>query len=392
MKKIYSSLLLAIVACLPLLTSCEDDRSSNPVVNAPTEFFLNSPSAANTEIDLASSKYLILTCTQPNYGIPVAANYYVQVAFDLEMTDYIELPQAYTSAKIKIDAEELASKLTLALVEQKGKTEADFPMDLAVYFRLRATMPTVDNTEIEGTEILSNVVSYNNINLRFSLPAVSTPDNIYVTGKFCGWDWSKSVSMAEVHNGVEAGKKTGIFWHIVYIDNDQGIKFNIKKEWNGTEVGYAGLNSIGGDKAAEIKDNGGNIASTVGAWYLMVVNSSVVGRDIVYDADFYAPEVWLMGTTTPTGGWDEKMDGCLFTIPTTMDGEFESPAFAHDADASSGVRSYVIVPTHAWWCTEFMVSDGVVEYRGNGDDQPRVTGSAGQKLYVNFGNDTGRIE
>jgi hypothetical protein len=39
-----------------------------------------------------------------------------------------------------------------------------------------------------------------------------------------------------------------------------------------------------------------------------------------------------------------------------------------------------------------MVFDGKIVYRGAGDDQERVAGAAGQKLYLNFGNETGEIK
>jgi hypothetical protein len=39
-----------------------------------------------------------------------------------------------------------------------------------------------------------------------------------------------------------------------------------------------------------------------------------------------------------------------------------------------------------------MVFDGAIVYRGMGGDQDRVAGSAGQKLYLNFTNETGEIK
>jgi hypothetical protein len=39
-----------------------------------------------------------------------------------------------------------------------------------------------------------------------------------------------------------------------------------------------------------------------------------------------------------------------------------------------------------------MVFSGVFVPRGAGDDQERVTGNAGQKLYINFTTNTGKIE
>ena len=40
----------------------------------------------------------------------------------------------------------------------------------------------------------------------------------------------------------------------------------------------------------------------------------------------------------------------------------------------------------------FIIFDGQIAYRGNGGDQAAVQGKTGQKVYLNFGNGTGRIE
>ena len=82
----------------------------------------------------------------------------MQVAFDESMTDFTEIGNVNAGTKISIDAPLLASTLTDMKVN-KGATDVDFPMDIAVYIRLRAVMMTSDNKAIEGTEILSNVVS-----------------------------------------------------------------------------------------------------------------------------------------------------------------------------------------------------------------------------------------
>ena len=50
------------------------------------------------------------------------------------------------------------------------------------------------------------------------------------------------------------------------------------------------------------------------------------------------------------------------------------------------------IPGFDWWKSEFMVFDGKIVYRGTGGDQDRVMGSAGEKLYLNFGNETGEIK
>ena len=79
-------------------------------------------------------------------------------------------------------------------------------------------------------------------------------------------------------------------------------------------------------------------------------------------------------------------------MPATKDGDFVSPAFAHAADSDSGLRAYVKIPGQDWWKSEFMVFGKKLVYRGAGDDQERVAVTAGQKMYVNFSNDTGDIK
>ena len=286
--------------------------------------------------------------------------------------------------KVSVDAGILASTLTNMLLEE-GKTDADFPMEIPIFFRVKAYIQTTASDLVENTTILSNVVALNKVRMVFSLPPVSTPDHLYLVGNFCGWDWSKSLKMVQCYDGAN------VFWHMVYID-DSGLKFNIEQAWDGGEVGFAGLHSVGGELADEIIESGGNIASSNPGWYLMIVTCNVEGRDILYDVQFNKPEVWLMGTVTPTQSWSEKEDGCMFDVPSTADGDFVSPAFANDAAADSGVRAYVKVPGFDWWKTEFMVFDGAIVYRGMGGDQDRVAGSAGQKLYLNFTNETGEIK
>lgn len=384
MKNIIKSALLVVMS-LTLMTACSDDNDSNPSIQTPTEFKLNTPALENTPIDLANSSKIILTCSQPNYGYTASVQYTVQVATDEKMTDAVELSETSNSAKVEIDANLLASTLTNIYV-QKGKTEADFPMDVKAYFRLKANIVTSNGNVVEGTEILSNVVSLNNIHLLFSLPAVNLPKNVYVTGSFCDWDWAKSFDMVQVYGTEDT------FWRLVYID-DSGIKLNTATEWNGSEVGYAGI-TVSGDCKDEIIDKDGNIASSKPGWYLVIVTTSVVNREIHYDVQFNKPTIWLIGPAAGSTDYAEEAEGWSFTVPTTKDGDFVSPAFAGSVPGGDGdgVRMYVKVPGHDWWHSEFVVLSDKIEYRATGGDQARAAGSAGQKVYLNFSKGTGEIK
>ena len=384
MKNIIKSALLVVMS-LTLMTACSDDNDSNPSIQTPTEFKLNTPALENTPIDLANSSKIILTCSQPNYGYTASVQYTVQVATTPDMSDAQELSETSSSAKVEMDASLLASTLTNIFVE-KGKTEADFPMDVKAYFRLKANIVTSNGNVVEGTEILSNVVSLNNIHLLFSLPAVNLPSHVYVVGSFCDWDWAKSFDMVQVYG------TDNTFWRLVYID-DSGIKLNTATEWNNNEKGYAGI-TVSGDCAGDIIDKDGNIASKNPGWYLVIFTTSVVNREIHYDVQFNKPTIWLIGPAAGSSDYAQEAEGWSFTVPTTKDGDFVSPAFAGSVPGGDGdgVRMYVKVPGHDWWHSEFVVLSDKIEYRATGGDQARAAGSAGQKVYLNFSKGTGEIK
>ena len=384
MKNIIKSALLVVMS-LTLMTACSDDNDSNPTIQSPTEFKLNTPALVNTPIDLANSSKIMLTCSQPNYGYTASVQYTVQVATDENMTDAVELSETSSSAKVAIDAASLASALTNIYVE-KGKTEADFPMDVKAYFRLKANIVTSNGNVVEGTEILSNVVSLNKIHLLFSLPPVNLPSHVYTVGNFCDWKWDNCFDMVQVYG------TDNTFWRLVYID-DSGIKFNSAAEWNGSEVGYAGI-TVSGDCKDDIIDKDGNIASSKPGWYLVIVTTSVVNREIHYDVQFNKPTIWLIGPAAGSTDYAEEAEGWSFTVPTTKDGDFVSPAFAGSVPGGDGdgVRMYVKIPGHDWWHSEFVVLSDKIAYRATGGDQDRVAGSAGQKVYLNFSKGTGEIK
>lgn len=384
MKNIIKSALLVVMS-LFLMTACSDDNDSNPTIQSPTEFKLNTPALENTPIDLANSSKIILTCSQPNYGYTASVQYTVQVATDENMTDAVELSETSSSAKVAVNAASLASALTNIFVE-KGKTEADFPMDVKAYFRLKANIVTSNGTVVEGTEILSNVVSLNKIHLLYSLPPVNLPSNVFVVGNFCDWDWAKSFDMVQVYG------TDNTFWRLVYID-DSGIKLNTVAEWNKSEVGYAGI-SVSGDCKDDIIDKDGNIASSKPGWYLVIVTTSVVNREIHYDVQFNKPTIWLIGPAAGSDDFAQEAEGWSFTVPTTKDGEFVSPAFVGSVPAGTdkGVRMYVKIPGHDWWHSEFVVLDGKIKFRATGGDQDRATGEVGQQVHLNFSKGTGEIK
>lgn len=376
-KTIY---LIAMMMGLISFTSCSSDRDSNPELKQPKDFKMNIPALAGNTYDLANSEYVAFSCSQPDYGYTAPVTYAVQLSLTEDMDNAQVLPTVFNTVNIQADAKEMSVAVTQLLVDD-GHTEADFPMETPVYVRLHAQLA-------EGVgEVLSNVVKLERVKTAFSLPPVLLPENVYMIGNFCGWNWDNSFTMV----GVNGANDT--FWHMVYIDSEKadgmGIKISTTQAWDGHDYGFGKL-EIEDKAGAGVEDNGGNIVVSKAGWYLAVVTAQVEGRDVKFKLTLQKPEVYTMGPVS--GGWDECNPAALFTVPETKDGQFVSPAFVEGVNGDPGVRAYVKIAPYDWWKAEFMVFDGEIKYRGRGGDQERVSAEAGQKLYLDFNNETGEIK
>lgn len=197
------------------------------------------------------------------------------------------------------------------------------------------------------------------------------PD-LFLTGSNYGWG-DKWLQLVPFHSSMED------FWTIIYLHEGEQLKFAPQADW-GDDFGYTGT-TINDEAGANITSSSdGNIVVGKAGWYLLKVQNGSTKTLTVLQ-----PNVYLMGDAA--GEWNIA-DSHKFTIPTTEDGVFESPAFAADAE----LRMCVSVDGFDWWQSEFMVFDGKIEYRGRGDDQNRVNVKAGQKVTLNFTAGTGEIK
>ncbi|MCI6769699.1 MAG: SusF/SusE family outer membrane protein [Bacteroidales bacterium] len=382
MKK--TALLLIPALALVAMTGCED-QDTTPVFQEPTEFVLNTPAYVNGVYDLEQSDNIILTCSQPDYGFTAAVNYSVEVSFGntFEEGSYAALGSEYTSARMAVDAAELAAALT----ELSGKTEDQFPIVETVYVRAKAKLGKSGKGEI-----YSNVITLPSVRIHFALPPVSAPEQLYIVGQFCNWTWDSCTQFIDGYTNAAANGNDGkskIFWAMIYLPENGGLKINTAKAWDGGEKGYDAVTCVDNAGASISRSDDGNVVVGTAGWYLVVVNASVSGRDILYTINFNEPKVYLIGVAA--GGWD-VLDDNLFTVPATADGEFVSKAFVEETPADSGVRACVKIDGLDWWQSEFMVFGGKIVYRATGGDQERVVGTVGQKLYLNFSDGTGKIK
>lgn len=215
------------------------------------------------------------------------------------------------------------------------------------------------------------IITFDAVNFRYSVaPKVA---ELYFTGSNYNWGGSA----ADWHALTPVNGRDGEFWTMVYADAGEQLKFAPQAGWGGDFAG-----TVAGDEAASgAAPEGGNLTIAKAGWYLLYVNATTQAVEV------FQPNVYMIGDCM--GNWDETAEASKFTVPTTRDGEFVSPAFAADGDMRVYVKPKADVE---WWRTEFIVIDGKIAFRGNGGDQERVAAKAGQKLHLNFTAGTGSVK
>lgn len=204
-------------------------------------------------------------------------------------------------------------------------------------------------------------------NWRYAVAPVSA--EIYMTGSAYGWtDWQAFVPV----NGHD-----GQFWRVIYLSAGEEFKFAPQAGWGG-DFGADQLRFE--DHAGAGLSGTGNVIVANEGWYLLYLDAT----EKVLET--YTPDVYLIGNTA--GSWNIEAAN-LFSVPASKDGEFVSPAFVAEDEIRVCVHPKESVD---WWRMEFIVLDGKIDYRGNGPDQARVKGQAGQRLYLNFTNGTGSVK
>lgn len=163
-------------------SSCSEDR--DPVYHAPTEFVLNQPAMQDQLIELTEGNTLELVTSQPDYGYSAVANYSAQMSLTEDFADFRELSSTDgTQARMYVKQEDVAQYLCeLHGVDSEESFAAMYPNGMQpekVYFRAVCELDGV-----EGSQILSNVVSYNQLKGYF---AVAVPGYIYLVGAPEGW-------------------------------------------------------------------------------------------------------------------------------------------------------------------------------------------------------------
>lgn len=393
MKKLYKSLLFAVIATVPFLTSCKDDNDSNPTLTFPESFVLNQPEfAANNVYDIPAASYVNLTTSQPDYGgWPAAVTYAVQISLDGTSEDgWKELSTTYTSTKISISGAELnAAVLELY---RAAHEDADPEGVMPLFFRLRAFL--ADSGKNFG-EVFSNAVSANV--LSYDTPSdVVMPEKIVVCGQSIADSWSTWKPLAPVYG------REGRFYTMIY-NNADGFKWGYKdNDWFGYDMIDKIDNRVDGLNITAAGD--GNIVFDKAGWYVLKFLTKIVGNKVDVTMIVTPGKAFVIGNAVDNGSWS----GVEMTGSSSKD----EPWTFSDFTGSGELRAYIQVPDEDWWRTEFTLYQGTTVYYRDFDIPSDWKAGAAEKavpakedpenysqqvgpgktLKVNFDRNTGSIE
>lgn len=210
------------------------------------------------------------------------------------------------------------------------------------------------------------------------------PEELWMIGaSIGGWDWAANgIQMVSVHSNPH------LFWKIVWLDAtaaDPGYKFAPQADW----IGDFGVTNADPVEGVYAKGTDRNVPGPATSGYYMVVVNLDPAAETVEEAK---PLIYGVGdafewTFDPPYTFTEDIANKVMT----------SPAFAVDG----AVRMYTTATTFTpvgdgpaveWWHAEFNVINGVIEYRGTGDDQAAVPGTAGQTVSLKFTDGTGTFQ
>lgn len=394
MKNIIKSLLApaCLLAVLPFMASCETDTDSNPTLQKPTSFVLNTPAYADNNVyDLANSESVNFTTTQPDYGYPAITVYEVQVSVDSKFAEvttldvpeniaYTTLANTYTTANMDVDATELNNAIVaLYQAAHDGADPSGIPM--SAYVRLLAHVNGVSDSYC-----CSNVIELKNVVVSY---IAVLPENVYVAGPSIRGG-SEPKELGAVY-GVE-----GEWYGMVYMSEGSSLKY-------GDASAQTTVPNTVDDQAnsgATATDDGVTFANA--GWYalhlkVLIEDNSMRSTLTVYPGAAYVCGIICGPGADGTGVWDDPNTAWALTVPTDASGEWVSPAFA----GSGELRAYINIPGLDWWRTEFTIYNGGLYWRDADIAQSwaenvgaaySVTCNPGQQLHVNFDYDTAEVK
>jgi len=363
--------LLSRLSLFPLLSlfflaACETDIEKMYVNQTSTVVppVLKSEGFTDITIDETNINLipLVLSWSGSDFGKDVLVEYALEMATDASFNNSFVVTVGNNTYSKALSGADLSRWV---IANFNGLDANDLPVKVDLLMRIYATVALENPTvTIPPAKVYSNTLSVSV--LPYNVPD-SYPAEMYMIGQdFGGWDWSSDgvAVMTPVH-GFE-----GHFWCIRYITADNGFKWCAKREWNGDFF------SLGEDLGFYTND--GNAFVEQDGMY-MIYMDMVNGKISVEPAKVY-------GMGDCFGGWNTA------TYPFSVEGKTMVATTAHAGELRIYAASDISPVGGDWWKMEFVPMDGVIVYRGAGDDQDRIPVTAGATITLDFNSESATVE
>ena len=260
MKKIFS-LALMLLGVATALTSCSDDRDSNPTIGQPTQFVVNASPVAGQYIQLSPDNKVNLTWSQPNYGYNALATYQIQVGVnnggnivwnEKDGADKF-LETTYTQCNADISGEEIAQ--AICEIDGVEKEEDDVDMGFReIALRVKSSIQDSKGNDVAGSVIVSSPVVFEHM---AAYCAIKSPGSIWIIGNCGGWTEPKAANMEALADWRIYETEVGSNIYIGTVEMPEGdLTFRIYTAL----TGWDGGNSLGhkeADESTEVEFSGG---------------------------------------------------------------------------------------------------------------------------------------
>jgi hypothetical protein len=305
---------------------------------------------------------VVLNWSGSDFGKDVLVEYSLEMATDASFNDSYVVTIGNNTYNKALSCSDL-SKWVITYFN--GLDVNDLPVKVNLLLRIYATValenPTVTTSpdKVYSNTISLSVVPYN-------IPDAYPTEMFMIGQDFGGWSWSSDgvAIMTPVHSF------EGHFWCVRYITAGNGFKWCSKREWNGDFF------SLGEDLGFFTQD--GNAFVEQDGMY-MVYMDMVNGKISVEPAKVY-------GMGDCFGSWNTA------TYPFKTDGKTMVATTANAGELRIYAASDIAPVGNDWWKMEFVPIDGVIVYRGAGNDQERIPVGAGKTVVLDFNAGTGEIK
>jgi hypothetical protein len=360
------NIFILFALCCVAFTACDTDIEKMYITPTASVTASILKSEGFTDIVVNESNItlfpVVLNWTKSDFGEDVLVEYSLEMATNSSFTDAFTV----TLGNNVYDKALSCSDLSKWVINNFDGLDANgLPVRVNLVMRICATIALENPTvTIPPDKIYSNTLSLSVT--PYNVPDAYPAEMFMIGADFGGWDWNSSgvAIMTPVHSF------EGHFWCVRYITAGNGFKWCAKREWSGDFF------SLGEDLGFTTAD--GNAFVAEDGMY-MVYMDMVNGKISVEPA-----KVFGMGDCF--GGWDTA------TYPFTTTGRTMTATTAAAGELRIYAASDIAPVGGDWWKMEFVPIDGVIEYRGAGNDQERVSVGAGKTVVLDFNAETGSIE